>query len=175
MHIVLGILTTLGVIAFIIYRVSSAANAARDIGEAAVDAKNAYRRLKWRNKTRVDAMREIEDPRLAGTAMMVAVAKADGDLTEAQVTAIRGAMAETFTMDADAAGEMLAEARWLATDLGDTGSFVRRLSPPVLKACTAEERNDLVDVLTRVAAVEGPVSDIQQSAIGIVERETGLK
>ncbi len=174
MHIILGLLTVIGVIAVVIYRIRMAADATREIGQAASDVKGAYRRLEWKNKSRVDVIRDIEDPRLAGTAMMVAVAKADGDLTSAQIRAVRDAMTGTFRMDDAAADEMLAESRWLSNDLGDLGSFLRRLSPAVQKACTDEEKSDLIDVLTRIAAIEGPVSDIQQNAIGVVERETGL-
>jgi len=72
MPFILGILAVLGAIVIFIIRANQAAQAARELGEVASEAKGFLRRRRWKSKTITDQIRAIEDPRLAAAVMMCA-------------------------------------------------------------------------------------------------------
>lgn len=165
MHIVLGILAAVGVIAFWIMRANQAAQASRELGEAVGDASGAVRRFFWRRRTQVDPIKQIEDPRLAATAMMCALAQSDSLLTDRERQVILEQMAHYLEVGGQAAEEMFAEARWLTKEMRDLDTFLRRLAAPVNQLCSAEEKAQLLEMLSAVADAEGVVSELQQEAI----------
>ncbi len=174
MHIVLAILSAIGVIAYVIIRANQVNYAAREFAETAGDIRGTVRRWFWRKKTKVDLARDVDDPRLAATIMMYAVAHSDGDLTERQRNAIMAQMTGQFAMGDKAAQEMFAQARWLTPDGADLSSLLARVSKPVLDGCAGQEKRDLIGMLHGVARVEGDVSDIQRDAIARLQERLGM-
>ena len=174
MHIVLGVLAALGAVAFFIIRANHAAQATRELGEAAADAGGFIRRAFWRRRTNVDLVRAIEDPRLAATVMMCAVAKSDGDFTEREGEVILERMASMLELEGAEADEMLVHARWLTNDMKDLSAFLRRAAKAVETRCTAAEKAELIELLGVAAAADGAVSDIQRDAIERLQRDLGL-
>ena len=174
MHILLALLSAAGAIAFFIIRANYAAQAARDLGDAASEVKGFVRRSRWKRRTNVDQVRAIEDPRLAAAAMMCALAKSDGDLSEAEVAAILDQLRETLALNDTEAQEMLAEARWLTNDMKELSALLRRASRPIKDHCTAEERAELLAMLATVAESDGPTDPLQQDAIDRLRQELGL-
>ena len=174
MHILIAILSALAVVAFIIIRIGQVARASREIGEVASEVKGLVRKKRWQGKLNPDLVKQIDDPRLAATVMMCAVAKSDGEITERQRGVILQRMGRYFEMAEAEAEDMLAHARWLASEVKDLSSFLQRSSGTVRAACTQREKGDFVDMLTALAAVEGPASDIQADAIERLQRRIGL-
>lgn len=174
MHIVLGILAALGAVAFFIIRANHAAQATRELGEAAAEAQGFFRRMFWRRRTNVDLVRANEDPRLAATVMMCAVAKSDSDFTEREGEVILERMAGMLELEGAEAEEMLAHARWLTNDMKDLSAFLRRAAKAIETDCNAAEKAGLIEMLGTVAAVDSAVSDIQRDAIQRLQRELGL-
>jgi uncharacterized tellurite resistance protein B-like protein len=156
MHILAGLVAAIGVVLAILWRIQQASHAVRDIGEAADDARGFFRRWSWRRKTSVNPLDLVTDPREAATAMMAAVAEADGALTERERVAILRFVVEKFGATPSQAEELLAQARWLIKDRSDLGETFRRLLPPIRKTCSKQEQQDLVAILQTVAAANGP-------------------
>lgn len=165
MHILLAIATAVAVIAGFIIRASYFARASRDLGEAAVEVGGFIRRSRWRRKTRTDMAGAVTDPRLAATAMMCAMAKSEGDITDQQKRVIQAQTRKHFQLDGRAADQMFAEARWIVGEPADLTSCLTRLHKPILAHCDEQERRDLIDMLSAVAHVEGPPTEIQAAAI----------
>ena len=174
MHIVLGVLAALGAIAFFIIRANHAAQATRELGEAAADAQGFFRRLFWRRQTNVDLVRTNEDPRLAATIMMCAIAKSDSDFTGREGEVIRERMASMLELRGREAEEIFAHARWLTNDMKDLSALLRRASKAIETSCTADEKAELIEMLGTVAGADGAISDIQRDAIERLQRELGL-
>ena len=164
MHILFGILTVVGVIIYIIIRLNRVNQAGRDIVETASDVKNLVRRSRWKASASSAPLAEIEDPRLAATVSMLAIAKVDGELTERQRAAITEHLQDTLKMDQAESEDMIAEARWMIQDLSDLETVLRRAAKPIEARCTESERRDLIEMLRAVAAIEGPVQDRQELA-----------
>ncbi len=165
MHIVLAVLSAIGALAFFIIRANHVAQASRELGQAAGDAKGMFRGFLWRRRTKVDLVRKIDDPRLAATVMMCAVAQSDGYMTEPEKAAILKQMGGALELQQAEAVETFAHAHWLIGDMKELGSLLRRASKPIFERCTAAEQAGLIDILSQVAAADGEPSEIQSDAI----------
>lgn len=170
MHILVGLVSALGLIAYFIIRANQVNRAGRELLDAASEAKGCVRRSLWRRRTEVDPTRSIEDPRLAAAVMMCAVANADGDITERERTAILGLMEQHFQMPRGDCEVMLGEARWLAKEAKDLSAFLQRLSKPIAACCTEAELADLFAMLEAVDRVEGGGSAIVADAVASLQR-----
>ncbi len=165
MHILLGILSAIGVIGVILWRINMAANTANELAGAARDAKGLFRRWRWQRKHDADLLAAIDDPREAAVAMMMAIAEFDGTLSERERDVIISQMMDNFEIDEKLAGELLARGRWLAKDVGDISSFLRRLTPPIDQICSDREKRELINMLQTVAKADGTASDVVEHAI----------
>jgi uncharacterized tellurite resistance protein B-like protein len=155
MHIIAILGAVVGVAALILFRMQQAANAARDIADAADEARGLFRRWGWRRKQLRNPLDGIDDAREAAAAMMVAAAQSDGSITERERVAMTGEIATRFGASEHQADELLARARWLVQDRADAGEVFRRLTPVILRSCGPTERSDLIEMLQAVASADG--------------------
>ena len=132
MHILIGLITIIGVVAIWIWRMRAAADASREIIEAGSDARAALRRFGYRRKAGQHPADSIDDPRLAAAGMMAAVARMDGDLTADQMNALRVESRASFRVDQKEADDIAAYGRWIAgqsQDPGEAGATVVACRP----------------------------------------------
>jgi uncharacterized tellurite resistance protein B-like protein len=160
MHILAILGAVVGVLLFALFRMQQAAHAARDIVDAADEARGVFRRWSWRRKHARHPLDTVEDAREAAAAMMVVVAQSDGGVTERERTAITGEMTKRFGATPDQAEALFARARWLVKDSADAGEVFRRLNPVIQRTCGATERADLIEMLDAVARADGSGDDI---------------
>ncbi|TPQ48869.1 hypothetical protein C2U72_21480, partial [Prosthecomicrobium hirschii] len=71
MHIVIAIASLLGVVAFWLIRARSAADAARELTDAAETVGGALRRRKFRKAAETAKLDQIADPREAAVVLLV--------------------------------------------------------------------------------------------------------
>jgi uncharacterized tellurite resistance protein B-like protein len=160
MHILAAIGAILGVLIFVLFRMQQAANAARDIADAADDARGLFRRWGWRRKFAKNSLDTVDDAREAAAAMMVATAQSDGGITERERAAITAEMVRRFGATGQQAEELFARARWLVQDRNDAGEVFRRLTPLIRRTCGPTERSDLIDMLRAVAEADGGSDEV---------------
>jgi uncharacterized tellurite resistance protein B-like protein len=160
MHIIAVIGAVLGVAALILFRMQQAASAARDIADAADEARGLFRRWGWRRGQLKSPLDAVDDAREAAAAMMVAAAQSDGSITERERAAITAEMSRHFGATDRQAEELLARARWLVQDRTDAGEVFRRLTPLVVRTCGATERSDLIGMLEAVAKADGRSDEV---------------
>jgi uncharacterized tellurite resistance protein B-like protein len=160
MHILAAIGALLGVLIFVLFRMQQAANAARDIADAADEARGFFRRWGWRRKLAKNPIDTVEDAREAAAAMMVATAQSDGSITERERAAITAEMVKRFGATRTQADELLARGRWLVQDRTDAGEVFRRLTPLIKRTCGPTERADLIDMLRAVAEADSTGDDV---------------
>ncbi len=170
MHILAILLSVLGALGFIFWRMHSASQAAREIIDTADEARGFWRRLQWGRKVSVNPLDAIEDPREAAAAMMVVLAQSDGEMTERERTAILGLLVETFQANGRQAEEFLAHARWLVRDSRDPDNCFRRVQALLRKKLQPGERRDLVAMLRKVADADGKPGAVETEAIRRLER-----
>ncbi|MBT9289146.1 TerB family tellurite resistance protein [Prosthecodimorpha staleyi] len=172
MHIVLAIASLLGVVAFWLIRARSAADAARELTDAAETVGGALRRRKFRKAAEAAQLDQIADPREAAVVLLVAFARVHGDLTERQRAAIADAAGRV--MEVDNPTELIVRARWLTEGTTDPANLVLRFTRLFRDTLGPEERRQLVDLCRMVSGLEGPVDPIQDNAIRRLTERLGL-
>ena len=174
MHILLGILGAIGTIGMVLWRIKLAMDAAKGIATSAKDAKNYMRRRRWEKKAAADPIKDINDPREAAATIMAALAAYDGRISEAEEQVILQEIQSNFQTSKEFAIELLAHGRWLSKDSGDLNAFISRLLPPIVRHCSQKEKQDLINMMERVASANGSASDLENDAILFVKRHLGL-
>jgi uncharacterized tellurite resistance protein B-like protein len=111
MHILAILGAVVGVLLFALFRMQQAANATRDIVDAADEARGLVRRWSWRRKHARHLLDTVDDGREAAAAMMVAVAQSDGGITERERAAVTDEMVKRFGATPDQAEALFARAR----------------------------------------------------------------
>jgi len=152
MHILLGLLSAIGIVVMVLWRINQAADVARGVGEAAADAQGFFRRMAWRQRANRDLIREIEDPREAAAVLLVGIAQYDGMMTEAEITTIKKSMMSAFNASPIQSDELIAHARWLTKDMGDLGSLFQKVTPVIVRSCNNEEKREFLGMLYKVAS-----------------------
>lgn len=171
MHILLGLIAIVGVIALWIWRARAAAEVASDVVDAASDAQSALRRYGYRRKAGEHPADGVDDPRLAAAGVMAAIARMDGDLTADQINALRVECRATFRVDQREADDMAAYGRWIASQSQDPGDSIRRLTRVIRDRTDREAHEDMVRMMRRVASVEGgSPNELQEEAISRMSR-----
>ncbi|MEO1331105.1 MAG: hypothetical protein AAFW46_15760 [Pseudomonadota bacterium] len=176
MHILVGLLTLLALLAVWWWRVRAAGAAAREAVEATDDVRAALRRFKYQRKAGEHPAESLDDPRLAAAGMMAAVARLKGDLTADQMNQLRVECRAAFRVVQSEADDIAAYGRWLAAQSEDPDDVIRRLAPIVRDRAEREAHGDMVRMLDRVAAVEGGApNDLQKAAIARVRKALAVK
>jgi len=154
MHILAGLLTLATVVSVIVYRlyILSQSPVGRGLSDAAGGVQKHMRRRAWQKKLG-DPLRDVDDPRLAAAAMMVALAQNDSPLSEREEAVITAQMQSRFDADGTLAAELLAHARWLVKDVTDPETCFMKVRPIVQKACGPKERAELIEMMSAVAEV----------------------
>jgi uncharacterized tellurite resistance protein B-like protein len=170
MHILVAIVSALGVIGVILWRLHMAAEAAKGLAETASDARGLVRRWRWRRKLATNPLDLIEDPREAAVAMMVAVAQSDGAMTDRERQVIITELVARVGATERQAEELLAHGRWLTREVQDVDYCLDKLAPLIKRQCSPEQHRDVVDMLHSVASVEGRPGQIEDAALARLGR-----
>jgi len=165
MHIVLGILAFLGGIGVLIYRLNQASDGVKQAGEAVHEVASFVRRSRWKNRARVDVIKEIDEPPLAATVMMIAIAQAAGSISQAHISQISANIKKYFQLPKSEEQQLFGEARWLVGDATDPNTTIGRVRGAIDSGCNESEKRELIQMLVSVARAEGQATDIQQEAI----------
>lgn len=169
MHILLAILGVAVGVGFWLWRARLAARAAIDTAD---DIRAAVRRFGYRRKANTNPLDGIEDARLAAAGIMAAFAKMDGEIGREEVAAITEECRRAFHTDAAEAEQICAYGRWLVQQSGNMDEAVRRLGRNLETRLSEAEKNQLMEMIQRVASIEGgELSDGQRYTLGQLARQ----
>jgi len=163
MHILLAILGVIGVLGTILIRMGMAARGASEIADAAQTAVGAVNRAKFKRKATRSPLTTLDDPREAVAALMVAIAKVEGDLTDKQIKVMEALIKNR--LDFEGADELIAHARWLVQETAEPGVVVTRVQSFLSTQCTYDQKRDIIEILETVASINGPADTLQTQAI----------
>ncbi|MEQ8179476.1 MAG: TerB family tellurite resistance protein [Amphiplicatus sp.] len=167
MHILMGLLVAAAG-AFWAFRYFT--DAAREGREALRDVKGLYRSGKWSRQVDRRLIENLADPREAAAILLYQVASYDGAVTDRQKAAMVSEMRSAFSADEETVEGLYAFARMALGQINDASNSLKKILRPVIEACTPEEKRALLDMLLRMAEIEGPVSDVQHRLIGEARR-----
>src|SRR5262245_15060197 len=151
MHILVAIVSALGMVGVILWRLHMAAEAAKGLAETASDARGLFRRWRWQRKLATNPLDLIEDPREAAVAMMVALAQSDGAITDRERQVILDELVARIGATARQAEELLAHVRWSTRDVQDVDYCLDKLAPLIKRQCSPEQNRDVLEMLHAVA------------------------
>ena len=175
MHIVAGLVALVGVVALWYWRMKMARDAGGEILDAANDVRLAARRLMYRRKHNTHPADSVDDPRLAASGIVVAIATMDAPISQAEIAALTKSAQETFDVSEREALDMVSFGRWVSDQCGTNDEAVRRLSKVVAKLAGPEAAPDLLRMIADVATAGGQELDESQlDAIEAVRRALGI-
>jgi uncharacterized tellurite resistance protein B-like protein len=117
-----------------------------------------------------------DQARLAMAALMVRVARTDGDYSTQERRRIDRVLAETYRLPLAAATELRRDGETAEADAPDTVRFTRVIKDAV----PYENRNSVVEALWRVAAADGINADehgllrLVANLLGVSDQDSGL-
>ncbi len=155
MHILGLLLAAIGVIGVVLWRMQQAANATRDLADAAGEVRGLVRGWQWRRKAHVHPLDLVDDPREAAVVLMASVAQADAAISERERAAIVQLIKQHFGATDAQADELLARARWLIRETTDPAEVMRRMTRVVREKIGHAERGELLQMLDAVSAADG--------------------
>jgi uncharacterized tellurite resistance protein B-like protein len=170
MHILVAIVTILGIIGVMLWRLHMAAEAAKGLAQTASDAHGFFRHWRWQRKLARNPLDLVHDPREAAVAMMVAIAQSDGAITDREQQVIVAELVARIGATEQQAEELLAHGRWLTRDVRDIDYCLERLASLIKRQCSPEQIRDVLEMLYSVASVEGPPGESEKTALMRVSR-----
>ena len=144
----------------------------RKLGEAGItlDSINPfawYRRHQWRKKYHSKPLFNIEDPLKAAALMIVAVAKADGDISLEEKKHILGLFEREFGFSADEAAGLFTSSVFFLKDEVDISSYVARILEPSAAHFSDHQIGFTVDCMQQVAALVSDQSAAKNQLIAL--------
>lgn len=174
MHILFGVLSAVGFAAYFAWRITSAARAVSELADTADGARKWFRRRRWYKRATFDAIAQVQDPREAAAAMMVAVAQYDGAMTAREKAVIISGMTTHFQVDETIAEALLARGRWLAQNSTDLSFFLKQLAPSVERICSTQEKHQLINMLSNTARADDDMDEVTDHAIMDLKRRLAV-
>ncbi|UWQ18654.1 TerB family tellurite resistance protein [Jannaschia sp. M317] len=110
------------------------------------------------------------DARLALAALMVRVARSDGDYAAAEVSRIDRILMRRHGLDADAAGALRTEAEALEAEAPDTVRFTKAIKDAV----SLEDRTAVIEALWSVVLADGTRDADEDSLLRLLANLLGI-
>jgi hypothetical protein len=134
--------------------------------------KDADRLANARAAARNAPLRAIDDPRDAAMILMLLMARETGDPTREQIAAIEGMVRATFGFEHDLDARM-AQARFIASRADSFAQAAALFAELFNKKLTVDEKRELVEMVEKVADLEGP-RQVHAEAVDVLARRVGL-
>lgn len=164
MHIIIGLLSTLSLLAIVLIRANHAANAVEELSGRSRGWTWRVRHKLFGHKIQDAPLSDIEDPREGVLALMAAVMKDEGDLTEEQIKDLEHWAEKRLNYSNPE--EMVALARWRVRNFVESGAVLYRLHKKLATLCNGEQRADVIELVEAAAASSGTtLSRLQQHTI----------
>ncbi len=160
MHVVLGALGTLVTILWLLYRL---ADMGIDLG--GLNPFLWQRRRGWKKRHDANPIYKIDSPLEATALLMIAVAKADGDMCSEEKTELLRLFAEEFHMSSREAAGLLISSSYLLRKGDEVRENLKQVLKPSLPNFTPGQARSALDLLTQVSQVAGPASELQEQLI----------
>lgn len=151
MHVVAVILGVIAVAGIWYWRLRAAKEVVDEVGAAVGRVQGRIRMANFKKKAEASVLSSIEDPALAASVFLYALANENRDTLHAAERNIRediGRIVPAADLD-----EMLSYAEWAARDVVDARDVVRRFKTLWREKLTREERAELVRMAETIASL----------------------
>jgi hypothetical protein len=170
MHIIIGLLTAL---AGLIWAVIALQRSGMDIG--AVNPGAWARRRRWRKQYGTKPLYSLQRPLEAAAVLIVGMLKQEGEISREQKAAVIDIFIKDFHLTADQAREALGSSVYLLKDEINPEQCVAGILEPSRAAFTPEQATSLIELLERVASLEGEATQAQQRMLQAVREALAIE
>ncbi|MBB3061504.1 TerB family tellurite resistance protein [Microbulbifer rhizosphaerae] len=170
MHILIGLITAIGGLVWALYRLQ---NAGVDLNSF-----NPFywlRRRNWQKQLGTKPLHRLDRPMDAAAVLLVAIAKAEGEISREQKAQITDIFSSEFNLTEPQAAELFASSAYMLREVLDVEAEIKHILEPTKAAFTSDQRESLLQMLARVAELEGNIGQAQQQIISAVSRELGQR
>ncbi|MCF6292860.1 MAG: TerB family tellurite resistance protein [Robiginitomaculum sp.] len=174
MTMLIGLLTIIGGIAALMWKISLGIQAAKQIGGVAKQVANLPRKMKFRSQTGKADVQLITDPREAAALLMLSVARAGGQVTKSQKDTILNQITGHFKLSTTNAEELLTHISWLSKDLPGADSAIAKMSDTLMQSVSNKELIELEDMLMQVAHADGKPTSAQKQILNQFAKQVGI-
>ncbi|AZO10672.1 MULTISPECIES: hypothetical protein [unclassified Mesorhizobium] len=150
MPFLIAILGLLGAAAFWWYRLKAMNDAAREVADVVGRVQGNIRRKKLRKQAALSPLTAIDDPVVAAATLITAIIAEQGPILPQREGVIREVIAE-IAQSQKKTDEAVVYAKWAAAQVDDTTIVIDKLAPFLRERLDPNERNDLLQMLNRVA------------------------
>ena len=167
MHFILALLGLIGGLGMLIWRISMAIQAAREIKDAAEGLTDLPRKMRFRNKANRPALESLNDAKEMASVLLYGFISLDYNQAEKSSTLATHLVA-LFDIPSPQAQELIALARWHTQATNDPKTLARKLSPKLLDSVGESALQDVIDLMTDLAPQ--PMTYDQQAYLDIIKR-----
>lgn len=150
MPFLIAVLGVLGAAALWWYRMKAMNDAAREVADVVGRVQGNIRRKKLRKQAALSPLTAIDDPVVAAATLITAIVSEHGPVLPGREKIIR----EVISQIADGqkkTDEAVVYAKWAASQIDDTTIVIDKLAPFLRERLDPNERDDLLQMLNRVA------------------------
>jgi uncharacterized tellurite resistance protein B-like protein len=163
MHLILGLITALASLLWALNRLG--------VDVHALNPFHWHRRNKWKRQLATKPIHALTRPIEAAAVLIVGIVQTEGLVSREQKAGIIDIFKTELKQDETAAADMFGSAAFLTKNVVDLAAEVPSILAPNKAHFSEEQARSLVQMLTRVAAMDSAISSAQQNAIRAVERE----
>lgn len=177
MYLLLALVILVSLLVIWQWRSQRQADIAEAVGSAEATAANLPRRLAFKRKTKRPGLQAVDDPREAAATLMVAMARANGELgQEARQVIARIMMGEFRITELDAEA-LIQHADWVLRDDPHQSAVVDRMTDLLMQdpALGPKEIVDLDGMLVEVSEAEGRPTADQLEILQRFRNRTGVQ
>ncbi|AGB43575.1 hypothetical protein LB516_10390 [Mesorhizobium sp. CO1-1-7] len=150
MPFLIAVLGVLGAAALWWYRMKAMNDAAREVAEVVGRVQGNIRRKKLRKQAALSPLTAIDDPVVAAATLITAIVSEDGPVLPRREAVIREVISQ-IAAGPKKTDEAVVYAKWAATQIDDTTIVIDKLAPFLRERLDPNERDDLLQMLNRVA------------------------
>jgi uncharacterized tellurite resistance protein B-like protein len=172
MQILMALIALLGGAVFWWWRIKAVSEAASEVQDVAGRAWGKYKRAKFRRKAEAAPVEAVEDPVAAAVVMMLAVAKIDGPMTDRTDALIQSIVRDDLQVGDIT--ELMIFTKWVVGHVHDANDVSRRYSKLWGNALNMAERREFLEMVRRVASVNGVVSREKEVTLAKLRERLGL-
>jgi hypothetical protein len=165
MPFILGLVAVAGIAYLWFWRARNAAQAASELMDAANDVRLAARRFGFRRKRDTHPVDGIDDARVAGAGLVMALLMEGGVIRDDRRRAALAQMLSVFDTDHPEAEELATLGQWLVGQCASAPAAFTRLAKKLDQLAGAEVFPDLQRMITAVFIQDGGLDPVAEDAL----------
>ncbi|MDC0598621.1 TerB family tellurite resistance protein [Gammaproteobacteria bacterium] len=163
MHILIGLLTAIASLIWALNRFGVDVNSFNPF--------HWHRRNKWKKQFDTKPLHLLKKPIEAAAVLLIGTVNAEGLISREQKAEVMKVFTDEFQQDQSTATDLFVSGTFMLKDVIDVAAEVPHILAPNKEFFTQEQSQSLLKVLSRMASLEGEMTQAQKDIVDAVETE----